>query len=436
MASANPGTVDIPGQARSNRLALPVLLLLVVVAGLAGLAIWLTIESERMQKRSAIGATAGLGVAAPEPAGRAQSADRAKPQTRPKSQTRPKPETGPKPETEPGPRKPPAEHAARPPARAPTEETAEPATRQKPAPPVIASRRPADKPRKSGQPPPVPPRFRLARLALGPPLPAAPDPGLVQHTARGPLPVIGADGRKPWQVYARPVDTADKRPRVSIVITALGLSSAATEAAIQGLPGAITLAFAPYSRRLPEWIALARAAGHEVLLNLPLEPVNYPAFDPGPRTLLTSLSEQENKERLLWTLSRGTGYVGVADFMGSKFTMSREHMIPILLALNDRGLLFLDSRSAPRSQARDVARDVGIPFASAARFVDEWASREAIDARLSELERLAREQGAALGMALPYPVSLERIATWSARLEKAGIALVPVSAIARGTGAR
>lgn len=445
MASANPGTEEFPGQASSNRLALPLVLLLLVVAGLAGLVLWLAVESGRMRERPAIGASASLKAVMPMPGKPGKTLE----------QTKPRPDA--EQDAEPEPAKPsdhevvdpPAHHAAVPPIQPPAHPPAQAPAAQAPAerphrstrpleslPPLIASRPPAAKPRKSSQPPGVQLRFKLPRLPSGSPLPAAPDLGLIQRTALGPLPIIGVDGRKPWQVYARPVDRADKRPRISIVIIALGLSSAATEAAIQGLPGPITLAFAPYSRRLSEWIRLARAAGHEVLLNLPLEPVNFPALDPGPRTLLTSLSEEENKERLMWTLSRGTGYVGVADFVGSKFTMSRKALIPVLLALNERGLLFLDSRSAPRSLAREVASDVGIPFVSSARFVDEWASRDAIDARLAELEQLAKARGVAVGMASPYPVSLERIAAWSAKLDAAGIALVPVSEIARRTAAR
>ena len=136
------------------------------------------------------------------------------------------------------------------------------------------------------------------QVALAP----APDPALVEQSAFGPLPRIGADGREPWQVYARPFDTSDQRPRVAIVISGLGRSAAATEAAIQGLPGAVTLAFLPYGQNLQHLINLARAAGHEILLNLPMEPIDYPINDPGPNTLLTALSIEQNQNRLNWVL--------------------------------------------------------------------------------------------------------------------------------------
>lgn len=270
---------------------------------------------------------------------------------------------------------------------------------------------------------------KLPPVPRDPPLAPSPDPALVQMTALGPLPRVGDDGRLPRQVYAKPFNTADKRPRVAIVVTGLGLSAAATESAIQGLPGSVTLAFAPYSPRLNEWIRLARAAGHEVLINVPMEPTNYPAYDPGPQTLLTTLNAQGNLDRLLWSLSRGTGYVGVVDFLGSQFTTSPAHMTPVLKAINGRGLLYLDSNSSPRSVSATVAAKLNLVSAKATLTLDERASRTEIDRRFGELEQRAKRDRRAIGIASPYPVSLERIANWVRQLEARGIAIAPVSAL-------
>jgi len=271
---------------------------------------------------------------------------------------------------------------------------------------------------------------KLPPVPRDPALSPSPDPALLQVTNLGPLPRIGSDGRLPRQVYAKPFDIADKRPRVAIVISGLGLSAAATESAIQGLPGSVTLAFAPYSARLNEWIRLARAAGHEVLINVPMEPTNYPAYDPGPQTLLTSLNAEGNLDRLLWSLSRGTGYVGVVDFLGSRFTTSRKHMLPVLRAINERGLLYLDSGSSPRSVSAVVASDVKMAWAMATLTLDQRASRTEIDRKFSELEQRAKRDKRAIGIASPYPVSLERVASWVRQLEARGIAIAPISALA------
>lgn len=308
-------------------------------------------------------------------------------------------------------------------------------------PPAAAAPQPSDAPQPAA--PPATPAQREARVvetaliapklppaATGPALPPAPDPALVRTSAVGPLPIVAPDGRAPWKVYARPFDTTDTRPRIAVVITGLGLSDAATEAAIQGLPGAVTLAFAPYHDDLGSWLQLARAAGHEVLLNVPMEPVDYPRNDPGPLTLLTSLDSKANIQRLEWMLGRAVGYVGVADLMGSRFTASRRNLRPILQALADRGLMFVDSRSAADSVVPDVAREVGVPWAQNTVIIDEVVARAAIDARLAELERRARDQGRAIGVGSAFPATLERIAQWAAEADGKGFVLAPVSALA------
>jgi polysaccharide deacetylase 2 family uncharacterized protein YibQ len=257
----------------------------------------------------------------------------------------------------------------------------------------------------------------------------APDPALVEKTQLGPLPRVSPDGRKAWQTYARPFDSGDRRPRIAIIINGLGLSGAATEAAIQRLPGPVTLAFAPYAKGLPQWIALARAAGHEVLLDLPMEPVNFPTNDPGPHTLLTSLTAKQNKVRLHWLLGRVTGYVGVVNRMGSRFTTSEPHVRPIMKELEQRGLLFVDSRSSLRSIAARMAREVGLPRAINNRFIDAEASRTAIDSRLQEIERIAKTAGHAVGIGSPFPITIDRLVRWVPTLEGKGLALAPVSAL-------
>lgn len=307
---------------------------------------------------------------------------------------------------------------------------AEPAAEQAevstPAPPEADLE--AEPPLRVPAPPPPPQLASLPRAADA--LPRAPDPELIEETPIGPLPRISVDGRAPWRVYARPFDDDDRRPRIAVVLSSLGLSSAATEAAIQGLPGGVTLAFQPYARNLQHWIQLSRAAGHEVILNLPMEPLNYPDNDPGPQALFTALSPEENIERLHWALSRVTGYVGVTNHMGSRFTGSTEAMAPIVEALRQRGLLLLDSRTTASSIAASLAARQGVPRAINDRFIDaDEISRDSIDAHLAEVERIAQEVGASVVIGQPYPVTIERLRVWLEDLEERGIVLAPVSAV-------
>ena len=257
----------------------------------------------------------------------------------------------------------------------------------------------------------------------------APDPELLEETPAGNLPAISTDGRQPWQFYARPFPDKDTRPRISVVLATMGLSRSATEAAIKQLPPQISLSFAPYADKLDEWIDQARLGGHEVLLDLPMEPANFPRSDPGPYTLLTTLSINENLDRLDWVMARAGGYVGFTTFQGSRFVTSDELLRPVLEVLKRRGLMFLDSRSTSRSLAAAAAADIGVPRALNNRFIDGEITRAAIDRKLGELELIARETGFAVGIGQSYPVTIERLAVWAEALDAKGFALAPISAL-------
>jgi hypothetical protein len=234
-----------------------------------------------------------------------------------------------------------------------------------------------------------------------------------------------------WERYRQPFNMDDKRPRIAVVLSGLGLSDSATEAAINKLPAAVTLSFSPYARGLERWIALARSRGHEVMLDLPMEPASFPNEDPGPQGLLTGLSAEANLVRLDWVLSRGSAYVGLAGAMGSRFTASRGDMEPILRLVKDRGLIFLDRRTTEQSVVPAIAQEIGLPRAINNRSIDErQASRVAIDARLAQIERIALTDGYAVAMAQPYPVTLDRLADWATELTARGFVIAPISALA------
>ncbi len=257
---------------------------------------------------------------------------------------------------------------------------------------------------------------------------AAVDPALMQQTSRGPLPTVSPDGRKPWQVYARPPGEIGEMPRLAIVVVGLGLAESTHQRAL-ALPGSVSLSFSPYATDLEAASEAARAAGHEVLLDLPMEPDSYPTDDPGPHTLLTTLTPAANIERLEWLMGRFAGYVGVVTQMGSKFTVSPEALGPVLAALQERGLMLVDSRVVRRSIAATLAGEIDLPHAINDRFADEEPSRAAIDRAFEDLVKIARQRGTAVAIVRPLPISLDRVAAWATDLASRGIALVPVSAV-------
>jgi polysaccharide deacetylase 2 family uncharacterized protein YibQ len=257
----------------------------------------------------------------------------------------------------------------------------------------------------------------------------APDPGLTEDTAEGELPRISEDGRKVWQVYARPFNTNDKRPRVAMVLIDMGMARMATDAALRRLPAAVTIAFDAQSPVVGAWLARARQDGHETLLSLPMEPFDYPRSDPGPGTLLTNLPNSDNFGRLIAALRSGTGYVGVTTISGSRFTADPDKMTPVLDVLKRRGLLVFDAHVAPHSALKDLAKQMHLPVSVATLQIDRDPSPAAIDSALNQLEQTANLSGHAIGVATPLPVTLDHLETWIKRLPEHGLALAPISAV-------
>lgn len=267
--------------------------------------------------------------------------------------------------------------------------------------------------------------------ALGVRLAPAPDPRLVEKSRFGPLPRIGPDGAKPFEVYARPVMESVKlqnAPRVALFVGGLGLDAASTEAAIARLPAAVTLGFAPYGPDLSAEVAKARAAGHEVMLQAPMEPFAG-GGQPGPHMLTTSASEAENRDSLLWMLGRFPGFIGVENYLGAKFTGDRGALAPVLAELASRGLAYLDDGSSPRSLALGLAHDLNLRAGAADVVIDASPTPDGVEAALTRLEGLARRQDGAIGVATALPVSLDHIARWAEALQTRGVALAPVSSL-------
>jgi polysaccharide deacetylase 2 family uncharacterized protein YibQ len=259
------------------------------------------------------------------------------------------------------------------------------------------------------------------------------DQKFVEMTPQGPIPKIAADGTRPADAFARPVQPLPGRPdapRIALIISGLGVSANETSAAIASLPGPVTLGFVPYGTDVTSLVGRARAAGHEVLLQVPMEPFQYPDNDPGPQTLLTSLTPQQNVERLHWLMSRFQGYVGLSNTMGARFTASEPSFAPILHETAKRGLVFVDDGSNPRSVAGRIAGAGNLPFAQADVVIDAVPTPEEIDRALGRLEMTARERNVAVGIASALPVSIDEIAKWAKAAESRGLLLVPISAVA------
>jgi polysaccharide deacetylase 2 family uncharacterized protein YibQ len=257
-------------------------------------------------------------------------------------------------------------------------------------------------------------------------------PDLSEETSIGKIPRIATTGQTPFQAYARPLEprvAASTLPKVAIVVTGLGINEQGSLDTIDQLPDIVTLAFAPYGKTLTNSVAAARAAGHEVLLEIPLEPFDFPQNDPGPHTLLTGDQARANIDKLFWLMARFGGYVGVINNMGARFTASAADFSPVMEEIGARGLGYLDDGSSSRSLAPQLAAGNKVPFAKSELIIDTNPSRQAILAALASLEAKALENGQAIGIISALPISVGAIAEWSQTLAEKGIDLVPASAL-------
>ncbi len=257
----------------------------------------------------------------------------------------------------------------------------------------------------------------------------APHPALVEQGRYGLMPIISADGRESWQVYARPFNDDHPNPLVALVFAELGMSRGKSHKVLQ-LPGAVTLAFSPYAEGLEEWVRQARAAGHEVLLEVPMEPPSYPADDPGPRALLTSLGPTQNLDRLDWLLGRFQGYVGIMESMGGRFASSPLHLEPVLAALKRRGLLYVDRRRGASSVSSAMAKGIDLLRVGAEIEIDIDPAPREIERRLVAAENRAQRTGSVVLVAHPYPVTVDAVRNWLGTLEDKALVLAPLTAVA------
>jgi polysaccharide deacetylase 2 family uncharacterized protein YibQ len=256
-----------------------------------------------------------------------------------------------------------------------------------------------------------------------------PDRALIEQSETGPLPIRAADGRRPVDVYARPWSGA-RGARVAIVIGGLGVSQTGTQQAIEKLPAEVTLAFAPQGNSIGRWMQAARRQGHEIIMQVPLEPFDYPTVNPGRNTLTVEASPDENIANLHWTLSRTTNYTGVTNYMGALFSADRAAMAPVMAELGKRGLLYLDDGTSARSVAAELALKSGVPFAEGDATIDAVHDRGEVLKKLDELERTARAKGFAIGTGSAFDLTVDAVARWVNEARKRGIEIVPVSAVA------
>lgn len=298
----------------------------------------------------------------------------------------------------------------------------------------IAEQEPAPEPELQPDPTP-PPEQAIVVTPRNRPLKPAPIAMVTEEGPDGPLPRRSSNGKSPFEAYAQitPLGAqVSSQPKIAILLGGMGLNARLTQKATKDLPGNITFGFAPYGNDLQAQVNRARAQGHEIMLQLPMEPQGYPANDPGPNTLLAEAASAENLKSLRWNMSRFAGYSGISNYMGGRFLSEPESLTPVLAELKSRGLVFLEDADVAASATAQVASATGLKTRRADVVIDASPDAASIQSALEQLESIAQSGGVAIGTGAGLEITIDTVADWAEQLQGKGIMLVPVSAAYRG----
>ena len=291
-------------------------------------------------------------------------------------------------------------------------------------------------------PPPTPPRAPVAvnRGAPRPTIhlpeeePSSPSVFSTQKPeAPAPRPAEPATGPEsssapvPMLSFAVPSAVPPARPVLAIVIDDMGLDRPHTLQVI-ALPGPLTVSLMTYAPDLAGLAKQARAAGHELMVHVPMEPRDSKE-NPGPRALTMAMDPTEIRSTLAAGLDGWEGYVGINNHMGSRFTADRARMDVVMGELKRRGLLWLDSKTTTDSVGSAAARAAGVPQIERDVFLDNTQSMPAIRNEMEQAIATAKARGSAIAIGHPHEATIAALKEMVPSLAARGVALVPVTEV-------
>lgn len=260
---------------------------------------------------------------------------------------------------------------------------------------------------------------------------------LHENTKFGTIPLAGPDGNSAKHLYAaQPNTKTDSKVKVVFIFSDLGRNDALSEKILEATPAGVTLAYLPYSSDLKTKITTARSKGHEILLNIPMEPTDYPHTDTGPNTLLTGLPTENNMERLQWAMAQGHEYVGLMNLQGSLFLSSQHDLTPVLHEMEKRGLLFVEAEASYRSQVTEIAQKARLPHIKSHFVLSECLTPKELHTILIRAEQMAQESGTIVIVAHASPLTTPLLLTWIRKAQEQNYAFLPVSQIASAASAQ
>jgi polysaccharide deacetylase 2 family uncharacterized protein YibQ len=218
------------------------------------------------------------------------------------------------------------------------------------------------------------------------------------------------------------------RPRVAIIVDDLGQDLAVARDLLD-IDLSLTFSVMPHTEKARQVADLAHRRGREVMLHIPMEPLNYPAVDPGSDALFVGMPRKTVQQKVRRYLQQVPHVVGANNHMGSRYTEVQPGMSAVLDVLRSRQLFFIDSRTSARSVAAGAARQAGVSFAARDVFLDNVRDVEAIAREVRKLAGLARRKGQAIGICHPYPQTIAALRQEVAVLRSQGVEVVPASSL-------
>ncbi|HSE74765.1 MAG TPA: divergent polysaccharide deacetylase family protein [Dongiaceae bacterium] len=281
--------------------------------------------------------------------------------------------------------------------------------------------------------PAAPPPIEGEEATVDPAAASAASPGSppsdTQPAAAAPAPPVAWSGDAAWVRNSVAFVAPHGRPMIAVVLDDVGVARGHADLAID-MPAAITLSFMTYADGVAEMAARARAKGHELMLHVPMEPLDK-EVDPGPHALTVEASDGELLARLNWDLARFPGYIGINNHMGSRFTQDERGMRVVLQELKRRNLLFLDSRTIATTIGDNLAARMGVAHVMRDVFLDDEMDGAAVLKQLAQAEKIAAAKGQAIAIGHPHPATLAAIRAWMPEAEARGFVIVPLSAVAK-----
>ncbi|MEG8099296.1 divergent polysaccharide deacetylase family protein [Candidatus Liberibacter brunswickensis] len=222
-----------------------------------------------------------------------------------------------------------------------------------------------------------------------------------------------------------------KGPRIAIVVSGLGISQTGTQSAINLLPSNITMAFASNGNSLKRWMTESTKKGQDTILQVPMQAFNEAYNDDDIYTLKITEKVNQLRNQLIYSLNRGTGYLGVMNYRGAMLLSHKTSVEVMFKEFANRGLLFFDDGSSARSLTRLLAPTLNLPYVVADLYLDDQVDRDKIREKLKELENIARKEGQAIGVAVAFDESIEVISQWLKQEHASDISIVPLSCLVK-----